>query len=403
MGFDRQAIEDEFVDWYNTATATIGSSTKRQDLLNEATVKFDQSWRCDNIKPEMVEVYINEIYGQIFGLESPRIQIFDSPMALVLHLLSEYGEFSDQLPRATLAFNDYCHNLGILKYCLPFCRWGVTVHSGGPFSALAESSKGLIDLMENGMRVWSLNVHGRDSSIADEVLNTMFMCSICQLSNVPIIEAICNVDEAKYRSFVNLSYEAFWSCLFQDRAYIVRNPVEVNYKNEIPTHLPDKPIIKYRDGFGIYKLNNIFMPAEIVETPAEELDPNMMDRIDNADVRREFIRKIGYGRIFESRGGTILAEDDDGYKIVELDPGDGQMRRFLYMVNPSVGEIHLEGIPGTCAVCDIEDRSGGCPFSTLDREGGWRSRSSSEDKGCDTVEKARFYRNGTIQKPELLT
>lgn len=86
------------------------------------------------------------------------------------------------------------------------------------------------------------------------------------------------------------------------------------------------------------------MPKWIVEPPAEDLDPRKITAIANAEVRREFVRKVGIDRICYKLGAKVESKQGD-YELLRLDVGEGQFWTYLKMLNPSIGTWHVEGVP----------------------------------------------------------
>jgi hypothetical protein len=113
-------------------------------------------------------------------------------------------------------------------------------------------------------------------------------------------------------------------------------------------HSDRGPAVSWPDGGQqYYFLNDVHVPREIVETPAPELDPRLMLREQNAEVRREIVRKIGIERICQALGAQCLDRQGD-YELLLLDLEDGRMRPYLKMKNPSVGVYHIEGVAPEC-------------------------------------------------------
>jgi hypothetical protein len=110
------------------------------------------------------------------------------------------------------------------------------------------------------------------------------------------------------------------------------------------------------------------MPKEYVETPWDKLDPKLIIKETNAEVRRELVRKIGIERVVEKLGAKVLDKKGD-YELIMLDIGDNNLRPYLKMKNPSIGVYHIEGV----------------------------------QPGCKTVDDALNFRNGTKEKPVILT
>ena len=105
--------------------------------------------------------------------------------------------------------------------------------------------------------------------------------------------------------------------------------------------------VKYRDGWGVYALNGVRVPEWLVLTRAEELDPRELGKITNAQIRAEFVKKVGIDRCFYKLGKVV---DKVGhYELGMLDLGDDRARPYLKMLNPSVPDMwHVEGVPIEC-------------------------------------------------------
>lgn len=128
-------------------------------------------------------------------------------------------------------------------------------------------------------------------------------------------------------------------------------------------------VIEYSDGFGFYALNNVLVPEWLAVGKAEDIDPALFATIDNVDVRREFLRKVGVERVYQKLGGTSIDRRGE-YELVRIYLGDRVgMWPYLKMINPSIGVWHLEAVP----------------------------------KDTRTVGEALIWRNGTAFPPSQLT
>ena len=132
-------------------------------------------------------------------------------------------------------------------------------------------------------------------------------------------------------------------------------------------HCDGGPAIQYPDGFSIWALNGVRVSQEIAETPAMKLDPGLVVKERNAEIRREIVRKMGVERVCLKLNAKCIDTVGD-YELLELDLQDGRISPYLKMRNPSIGTYHIEGVP----------------------------------PGIDSVEKALNWRNGTTEKPEVL-
>jgi hypothetical protein len=94
------------------------------------------------------------------------------------------------------------------------------------------------------------------------------------------------------------------------------------------------------------------MGREHVMTPAEQIDPGSVFAEENAEIRRELIRKIGIER-FLSKASHKVISTIGNYALlsVELSP-DIRDARYLKMLNPSIGTWHVEGVHPSCGTVE---------------------------------------------------
>ena len=113
-------------------------------------------------------------------------------------------------------------------------------------------------------------------------------------------------------------------------------------------HHVKKPAVEYAD-MKVWALNGVRVPEEIVKTPAEQLDPAIILKTTNAEVRREIVRKIGIERMIVKLGAKSLDKSADGvYELLNINLGDGRVRPYLKMRNPSIATWHVEGVHPNC-------------------------------------------------------
>ena len=138
-------------------------------------------------------------------------------------------------------------------------------------------------------------------------------------------------------SQVGLIYPLENCCIISDR------PVEIHLKDE-KLHNEKGMAIKYSDGFGVYCLNGVRVSKEIVMTPAEDLDPNLLLTERNIEIRREIIRKIGIDRILQKLGGKLLDVWRE-YELYRIENIDIEPMHILKMKCPSTGLIYCLRVP----------------------------------------------------------
>jgi hypothetical protein len=87
------------------------------------------------------------------------------------------------------------------------------------------------------------------------------------------------------------------------------------------------------------------VPEWLAVKPVDDIDPAEFAKLDNAEVRREFVRKAGIERIAEHCESNILDKQGD-YELLSLNLGGATGRwPYLKMKNPSIGVWHMEAVP----------------------------------------------------------
>lgn len=111
---------------------------------------------------------------------------------------------------------------------------------------------------------------------------------------------VCDLkeDTEKMAGAIHAAKNCGWWWPFEDLVIVVDRPkVKVNSEHRL--HCDGGPAMEYPDGWSIYFLNGVRVSQELAETPGEELDPNLVLKADNAEVRREIVRKIGIERLWQ--------------------------------------------------------------------------------------------------------
>lgn len=145
-----------------------------------------------------------------------------------------------------------------------------------------------------------------------------------------------------YNLFINFISEVHFIIPYKGIAFISEKPQEIHWDKKV-LHNTKGLAVKYEDNYGLYCLNGVRVSKEIVETPASNLDPRLILKEKNAEIRREIIRRIGIERVCNKLGAKCI--DKKGrYELLLLDLQDDRYRPYLKMVNPSIGTYHIEGV-----------------------------------------------------------
>lgn len=116
-------------------------------------------------------------------------------------------------------------------------------------------------------------------------------------------------------------------------------------------HADGETALEYEDGLvKMFALHGVRVPEWLVMTPAQKLNPKNLttkkELKENVEVRREFVRKVGVERCLDILGWKIVNKECN-YELGEVVVSDSP-RRYLKMLNPSIGVWHLEAVHPSC-------------------------------------------------------
>jgi len=148
-------------------------------------------------------------------------------------------------------------------------------------------------------------------------------------------------------AWVELCGAGGWGLPFDRICYLCERPVLISLTEHGLLHCDGSPAVVFRDGCAVWALNGVAVPQWLGETAADEINPRRVVQITNAEIRREFIRKVGMDKICDALQARCIDRQGD-YELLLLALGSGQLRPYLKMLNPSIGTWHVEGVAPTC-------------------------------------------------------
>lgn len=157
-----------------------------------------------------------------------------------------------------------------------------------------------------------------------------------------------------YRDVLRLDVPEFWQMEDQTQfggvfplekfVVIFRRPEFIHLNTEGNLHCDGGPALRYADGFSLHALNGVSAPEWLAVKREDEIDPREFAGIENAELRREFVRKVGIERIVRTLGAKTLDKHGD-YELLSVDLGGRSGAwPYLKMLNPSIGAWHLEAV-----------------------------------------------------------
>lgn len=182
---------------------------------------------------------------------------------------------------------------------------------------------------------------------------------------------------AKYKIWESTSK---LGCIYPlDNITIVsEKPTEIYLNENNVLHRDGGPALVYAGlgDFKLYNLNGVEVPEWLAVTDAEKININDYNSIENADVRAEFVRKVGIerfveqGKIVDSYKNYDVAQHEwwhkSEYELVDMNVMfEGlDYAPFLKMVNQTTGIFHMEGVSPDCRTVGeaLRERFGGKDF-----------------------------------------
>ena len=140
----------------------------------------------------------------------------------------------------------------------------------------------------------------------------------------------------------DLACSCGWCYTFENMVFVCEKPSELHLNSQGQLHKNGDMALKYSDGYGLYILNGVNVTKELVITPAEKLNSNLLLKEKNAEIRREIVRKIGIKKVCKDLKSQCI-DKKGNYELLMLDLGD-RKRPYLKMLNPSIGTYHIEGV-----------------------------------------------------------
>jgi hypothetical protein len=132
-------------------------------------------------------------------------------------------------------------------------------------------------------------------------------------------------------SYLELARNCSWSHLTRAWAFIMDRPTEIHFDDDGRLSNWPGPAIKFRDGSGIYRLQDMEMPKVYGELTAGKIHS-----FDNVEVRRALRETMGMGEYLRQVEATLVAEDEVGKLWRYSDVGT---RRMMVQVVNSTPEL----------------------------------------------------------------
>lgn len=291
---------------------------KQQDLIPVYLKKWlSVGYNTNPINEQKAKDCANFLYSDILGKKLPKYYVFlDSPMQvnLALNLLkmdkNQYSQLRSQL--------------------------GSQLYSQLDSQLRSQLDSQKMEYFSETRGAWWQTYYYH----YDFILNELFKHKV----NRP--------EFVKFNKYINHMKNVHMIYMFNEICFFSNFPKEICVNSIGQLHNEKTAALSYRDGYSLFRLNGISVSEEIVKKDPKNFVKEDITKQNNADTRREIVRKIGNKQLMELLDYKTVDTFEE-YKLISFDVGDGRDRPFLYMECPSTKLVHILGVmPGITKVTD---------------------------------------------------
>jgi hypothetical protein len=144
-----------------------------------------------------------------------------------------------------------------------------------------------------------------------------------------------------------LAESAHWFWTYDTTCIVSHKPVKLTTDQRGRLHNDSGSAIEYRDGYAQYYLHGVSVPEELAKIKKADMNPADLGKYKNAEIRMQYIKKMGVDRL-KAQGKIIDAKGV--YQLIDMHSlfEDTPYAPYLFMINPSTGETHAEGVAPEC-------------------------------------------------------
>jgi hypothetical protein len=155
---------------------------------------------------------------------------------------------------------------------------------------------------------------------------------------------VCNLtDQTKLlHGLWQIAESAGWYLPHEHICWIAERHQRVCRNGRGQLHSHDGMAVEYPDGWGVWAWNGVRVNEQII-LKADTLTTQQIAEESNAQVRQVMVERIGIERVCQMFKAKVLDERGT-YQLLALDLGDGRIRPYLKMLNPSIDVWHVEGV-----------------------------------------------------------
>ncbi len=329
-----------------TKTRAEGGITEKEliELKKVSECWIKNAMRTDSVNPEKIVPAIEKLY-EVSGLKKPRVVVVSSPAMMAF-------------AGGAAAWIWYCRKnksfLSTVAATVAATRAATfAATDAATFDATFAATRAATDAATRGMvEACRLLAGSGGLECAKKWYSfyqggNMWSAYPSYISGMRDIIGLDLPEYEKYAAWEECAKEGGYRFLHEEFCIVSDFPEILHVNSQNQPHCEDGPSHRWRDGWELYHLNGVKVPKWLVLTTPEKLNPKEYAKIENVEIRREFVRKIGAERLIKGLGGKILDTRGD-YELLSVDLGLPERCKALKMKNPSIGVYHIEWVSKDC-------------------------------------------------------
>jgi hypothetical protein len=153
--------------------------------------------------------------------------------------------------------------------------------------------------------------------------------------------------DAEAEKKLKLRHEDVHSCNwwypFEKAVIAVDRPRVCKLENGV-IHSENGRAVEYRDGWGIYALHGVVVPAWVVEKGPEDITASEVLALPNAQQRHEAILKVGVERLKKELKAKVLDTKSREYELFTIEVEGRRIGPYLELIDQHTGKHYCEGV-----------------------------------------------------------
>lgn len=211
-----------------------------------------------------------------------------------------------------------------------------------------------------------------------------FFAAVFSFYDYILEELGLEIDKDLYVKYKQWEQTSKIGCIYplDEITIVCEKPILIKLNENNVLHCDGGPALEYsgEGDFKIYALNGVMVPEYLAVTPSHKLDIKQYNKETNADVKAEFVRKVGIesflekGKMMDTYKNYSQQEHTWWHKS-EYELWDMQCifpslktAPFLKMRNPTTKIWHMEGVSPSCKTVEdaLRERFGGRDMRIID-------------------------------------